>query len=1130
MPISALPQAPFRQDRKIFPTPIVGDVLFSEVRDCNRGNPFPEYGSPYPNANKWPDHKLVYIKPVDIERNEIFEFFYAAERENQDLYNFAFGLRNIGNREFRTVTRTYVTLRENFKPTDIEFGTPMPNVPEDKFEGVNYVFYDKEQQNTQQEELNALFVIEVHSYVEEAVLDEVLTLSTERQDPLPPKFRVLSPTTTTDELAEGSVETPVLTGDQLAATEDQINTNLKRKRTVSRSSANNTTSLSGKQVTNDLQVANVVETIVPDGTTITTSALTVDGSVESLGNGQSIQRVITAPELFAAETFAAERPDVVPEKFRVAIPTTTTEERIEGTAEEPTLDIGDLAATEQQENKFVKRVRKTKRDSVSLPVTLSQKTTTNEKQVATVTEELQVGDTTETSTATVDIESQALGDGTYVVRKVQVPELFTAETFAAERPDVVPEKFRVAIPTTTTEERIEGTAEEPTLDIGDLAATEQQENKFVKRVRKTKRDSVSLPVTLSQKTTTNEKQVATVTEELQVGDTTETSTATVDIESQALGDGTYVVRKVQVPELFTAESYSAERPDVVPEKFRVAIPTTTEEWNEEGFANIPTLETGDIAVIEQQQNVHVKRTRKTKRDTAALPKSLTQKATTNEKQIATITETLQIGDTSETPTATKDIQSEVLGDGTYVVRKIEVPELFGAKSYSIQKPDVVPEKFRAQVPTTTEQLSKSGQAVPPSLATGELERSQQQVNDFVYREQVSKRDLTNEVLMPEVQQAYVEGTIGKVNEKLSSNSTIEKGLLVSESRATSIGDEKFVVQTVKVESWPELKGSEWDYLLNTQVVSTQQMVVPPTTFNETNTSYKAVNEDRSLKIVEEAPTDALNSYLVSLPTRTDMQLPAVLKSIEAVWVSDTAISDGDSQGTGVMPTGGGVSLQAQASSAGSAKQSAVPSIKTEIENVIGSDISATAYFFYYNAGNGSMNETNLVNRLSTLIGQSVNVWPIFKAKSHTIVTRGASVSAATKASADQTNVITIDGTTGNSQSRGEEFTWAIDRSVDVINLGPTIHAALNITGASQYIGISATSSASARLTGDFDVTASKTYTANAQVSIVPTSFPATSPADIPRSGLYIVSSKAEPFKWGWVKCFALVVNADQFAS
>ena len=628
MAVSQLPQAPYRQDRKIFPTPLVGDVLFSEVRDCNRGNPFPEYGSPYPNANKWPDHKLVYIKPVDIERNEIFEFFYAADRENQDLYNFSFGLQGIGpSRQFRVVQRSYVTLRENFQPLDIPFGTAMPNIPEDKFDGVEYVFFDRQQQRINQQELDSLYVAEVHTYIETAFLDYKLSYGTQKSDLVPEKFRAAIPQTTTEQIVEGLAEQPVLTGSQLSVTEDQIN---------------------------------------PD----------------------------------------------------------------------------------------IKLVRITSRDA-------------------------------------------------------------------------------------------------PEDDI----------------------------------------------------------------------------------------------------------------------------------------------------------------------------------------------------------------ELIGRRAYV--------------------------EGGPPANVV----------------ETYSKDDIE-----------------------------VDTGVNVVQSTVTPLGDGSFVKETVEVESWPELKGSEWDYLLNTQVVSTQQMVVPPTTFNEPNTSYRAVNEDRSLKIVEEAPTDALNSYLVSLPTRTDMQLPAVLKSIEAVWVSDTAISDGDSQGSGVMPTGGGASLQAQASSTGSAKQSAVPSIKTEIENVIGSDISATAYFFYYNAGNGSMNETNLVNRLSTLIGQSVNVWPIFKAKSHTIVTRGASVSAATKASADQTNVVTIDGTTGNSQSSGEEYSWAIDRNVDVVNLGPTIHAALNITNATQYTGISATSSARARLTGDFDVTASKAYTANAQVSIVPTSFPATSPADIPRSGLYIVSSKAEPFKWGWVKCFALVVNANQFAS
>ena len=74
MAVSQLPQAPYRQDRRIYPTPIIGDVLFSEVRDCTRSE-IPEYGTLHPNPKKWPDHKLVYVKPVDIERDGIFEFF-----------------------------------------------------------------------------------------------------------------------------------------------------------------------------------------------------------------------------------------------------------------------------------------------------------------------------------------------------------------------------------------------------------------------------------------------------------------------------------------------------------------------------------------------------------------------------------------------------------------------------------------------------------------------------------------------------------------------------------------------------------------------------------------------------------------------------------------------------------------------------------------------------------------------------------------------------------------------------------------------------------------------------------------------------------------------------------------------
>ena len=881
MPVSQLPQAPYRQDRKIFPTPLVGDVLFSEVRDCNRGNPFPEYGTPYPNANKWPDHKLVYIKPVDIERNEIFEFFYAAERENQDLYNFAFGLRNIGNREFRTVTRTYVTLRENFKPVDIEFGTAMSNVPEDKFEGVNYVFYDKEQQNTQQEELNALFVIEVHSYVEEAVLDEVLTLSTERQDPLPPKFRVLSPTTTTDELAEGSVETPVLTGDQLAATEDQLNTNLKRKRTVSRSSAQNTSSLSGKQVTNDLQVANVVESIVPDGTTITTSALTVDGSVESLGNGQSVQRVITAPELFTAKSFSAQRPDPVPEKFRVLSPIKSTEESVAGTAEMPALVAGDLESSEQQ------------------------------------------------------------------------------------------------------------------------------------------------------------------------------------------------------------------------------------------------------------VNVHVKRKRKTSRNITSLPKTLTQNATNNVKQLVTISETLQTGAEITSPSATVDVESQALGDGTYVVRTERVASVFPARSYGAQKRDNIPEKFQADKEITTESVNKTGTASRPVLVAGDLERSNEQINEFVYREQVTKRKLPATISMPTVERAYVEGTIVTVDEKLSNSAKIETGLNVSESVATPIGDGKFIVQTVKTKKdWPTLKSSEYNYELNAQVEREEQFVKPPSSFTEENVQYRAVNIDRSLRVEEKPPTQALENYNMSFPVRVDVQLPNVLKKISVEWIEDVAEGEWDTRWSG-NSSGDNVSLSGTENANVDSACTVRPELIVEIEQPWGSDIPATAYiFFVKGAGNSGMqiSDSSIKSKLGDLVGGEIEDWPVFKPKSHTILLKGMKMVITAKASASASYSASRSSNSRDS-TVGDGVSYDINSSFNSVTIPPTIHEDIEIGNSEDKVkSVTANCLVGWNAYGGLpSVSAAANFTKDVTGSVYPKSLSATSQAEIPNSGFYLMKCTVEPYKWGYAKCAAVVLDASKLA-
>ena len=874
MAISQLPQAPYRQDRKLFPTPLVGDVLFSEVRDCTRSE-IPEYGTPHPNSKKWPDHKLVFVKTVDIERDGIFEFFYAADRENQNLYNFSVGYRNIignvGGREFRVVQRSYITPRADFKPLDIPFGTPMPNVPEGKFEGIEYVFFDRQQQPIDQQELNSLYINEVHTYVEKAFLDEKLSYTAQRNDPLPEKFQVLVPEQAVEQIVEGKVSLPTLTGSELSVKEDQLN---------------------------------------PD----------------------------------------------------------------------------------------------------------------------------------------------------------------------------------------------------------------------VKLVRTTSRSRTTLPVSLGQKATTNVKQLATVTQTVQSGDTTEQPSATVDIQSEALGDGSYVVSKTEVPELFTSESYSIEKPDRIPDKFRASIPTITEEISEIGNAELPTLGTGELTASEQQENKFVKRKRTTKRDTTKLPKSLVQKATTNVKQVATITETLQVGESSEQPSATVDIESEALGDGTYVVRKTVVPKVFSEQSYSIEQPDVVPEKFKSKLPTRTSRTTKVGTVVEPQLSIGEISRSAQQVNEFVYREEIVRRDSAVNTQLPDVEIAYVEGAVAKASEKLSTSPTIETGLLVSESKATPIGDDKFIVQTVKVTEWPELKSSEWDNQINAAVEKTEKFVTPPSSFSEPNVSYRAVNKDRSVRIEEKEPTQALSSYVMSFPVQIDLKLPDVLKSIKVIWVEDKAEGDYNSDWWGQSS---GQSYALSGSERGSAESSAgiKPELIMDIERPWGSNVPATAYYFYIKATNNVVTESALLSKLSSVAGTNKR-WPIFKPVSHTIVLSGGSVNVQANvnwnasASASSQNQ-SSDATTGY----GKSFTLA--SNVNAITIAPTIHKSLPIIGAEQkQLIVNAQISSGTGITTNFPqifVSEQASHTLKADVD--PKTLPATTPTAIPTSGKYVVSSELTPYKWGWHRCAAVVVNA-----
>jgi len=146
----------------------------------------PQYGTAHPDTEKFPNHKLCHVKQAD-PNGLFFQYFYAAERNHQDDYNFEFSQADLGGNKYDTVVRTYVTLRSDFSDVDGEYqaGDPMPDplnqfsadnavlynrdatgygaVDEDET-SVDYILMTRQQKRIGDQELDGLFVVEQRIY------------------------------------------------------------------------------------------------------------------------------------------------------------------------------------------------------------------------------------------------------------------------------------------------------------------------------------------------------------------------------------------------------------------------------------------------------------------------------------------------------------------------------------------------------------------------------------------------------------------------------------------------------------------------------------------------------------------------------------------------------------------------------------------------------------------------------------------------------------------------------------------------------------------------------------------------------------------------------------------------------
>lgn len=168
-----------RHQIKTRPTPLPLDLIFFEYRDSTLPkNQNWSYGDPHPDNRRYPNHELVLVKPApsnSAEGDE--EWYYAATRENQDLYNYEV-------LEGEQVIRTYIIKRSLYAqrsaasvtPPDLpplgadEFLYPEPGVATPDIVFTDYAFADDTMRRTIPE-LDSLYVTIQRRFIRPVIVE-----------------------------------------------------------------------------------------------------------------------------------------------------------------------------------------------------------------------------------------------------------------------------------------------------------------------------------------------------------------------------------------------------------------------------------------------------------------------------------------------------------------------------------------------------------------------------------------------------------------------------------------------------------------------------------------------------------------------------------------------------------------------------------------------------------------------------------------------------------------------------------------------------------------------------------------------------------------------------------------------
>jgi hypothetical protein len=335
-------------------------------------------------------------------------------------------------------------------------------------------------------------------------------------------------------------------------------------------------------------------------------------------------------------------------------------------------------------------------------------------------------------------------------------------------------------------------------------------------------------------------------------------------------------------DLLDLPSFTTSIPNLIPEIFRAQIPTHVESHIIEGTATETALSTGEFEHSERQLTPLYKEVRSTVLDDiGALPITITgQKETNQNKQVVTVSMKLCVDSTTPTvPTALIDVDFKKLGNGLAIEITKTIPSVFAATAATVEIPDLIPPEFRAAFPLTTTEASSAGTAAnPPSLSTGDIRKTEAQIDAFVKRVTTASRGTISFPATLTLHETTTEFGGGDLKILVTINNsplTIDEGLLVVSSEAKPLGGGLYlrVTKSLNDTAWPIIASDLFDEEMRVQYPREEQ-VVDAGTAADTSTDgvveeVKGLDLWRSIRIRTSKTPDATDeaSAIISYEMR-----------------------------------------------------------------------------------------------------------------------------------------------------------------------------------------------------------------------------------------------------------------------